>query len=85
MGYLFGNEDARTIVTFAFTIPSDMIVYNTQTIQFDIGGLENANSGEEPTCYVKESDNSTISTDFLDCDISDLTAITLVPKTEATG
>ena len=84
--YYFGNNNARTFITFDFALPSDVIVYSGQSIVFNLGGIAAANVGQKPKCYVyKFYSNFTISNDFSSCDVSDLTALTLSPKVSASG
>lgn len=83
--YLFGNKNARSMITFAFELPDDIIVYSQQTIVFNLGGISSANSGESPVCIIRDPTTLEVSNDFGVCDISDLTQLTLQPKTSASG
>jgi len=85
MAYLFGNQKARTTLSFSFKIPSDMMVYPEQSLQFDLGGIVNENSGVTPLCFVRTEDNYTIAPDFFSCKVSPLNAVVLKPNKPING
>jgi len=85
MTYYFGNKAARTRLSFMFYIPGDIKVFYGQKIVMDLGGLATANVGENPVCYIKESDNVTVSTKFYSCMTTDLHQLTLIPKDSVIG
>jgi hypothetical protein len=77
---MFGSMAARSIVNFEVSIPSDIYVQANQNLAFNLGGLAPANQEETPFCYMKDSTNTTQSTEFLSCNVSDLTNMTLRAK-----
>jgi hypothetical protein len=83
--YYFGNAGVKSRISFGMALPYDMIVYNSQTISIDLGGVGVATGANVIECYVLLADNVTMSTDFLSCDMTSLTAVILKPKTQVSG
>ena len=83
--YFFGNQGARSIISFTFDLPNDTMLYSTQKIVFNLGDIAATNLLETPFCLIFNASDNQVSNDFTSCDVSDLTKLTLVPKDSVSG